>query len=174
MTRLFTKLIIGSLARKVNFIKADFSYTQLIELSLKKVHCFKNGESLIILDGDVRNVKKAMDKIEKWNLKNILLLPDTKAPELIFANYLSSVDDKHPVWKSIYIDYSRDISFKNYKIEKINLDSELAKTWYNEQVKISNNFTTIIGKYWIKDNQVEVEKFKSEFQKQFLKLQEKI
>lgn len=161
-TILMAKAILKTKIRNLEFVKIPFACSSLIELATKKVPTFNHGESIIILDGDVRTQPKEYDKITKRKLKNILLLPGNESPERLLANYLNVLDDDHKLWESINKDYNKDFCFKDHKIEKIRADREIAKAWFNAQLNIWQSLSKVVNE-WIKENKIACDEFINAF-----------
>lgn len=162
-TILFAKAILKTRSHNLEFVKIPFPCTTLIELVSKKVPTFNHRESIIILDGDVRTNTSENDKIKKRKLKNIILLPGNDSPERLLANYLNDLDDGHKLWESINKDYNKSFCFKDHKIEKIKSDREVAKAWFNTQLKVWQSLPKVVNE-WMKENKEACEEFITKFE----------
>lgn len=161
-TEIFVKAILKQkLYGYLNFVKATFSCSSLIELVNKKVPAFSYPYSIIFLDGDVRK-----DKANKKKLsiaRNVLLLPGDDSPERLVAKYLYNLSDTDPLWNNISNCYTKQVCFREISFDRILADREDAKKWFNQQlqywgrggVKVLNPFFATI--------QEDIDSFKSDY-----------
>lgn len=161
-TEIFVKAILKQkLYGYLNFVKATFSCSSLIELVNKKVPAFSYPYSIIFLDGDVRK-----DKANKKKLsiaRNVLLLPGDDSPERLVAKYLYNLSDTDPLWNNISNGYTKQVCFREISFDRILADREDAKKWFNQQlqywgrggVKVLNPFFATI--------QEDIDSFKSDY-----------
>jgi AAA15 family ATPase/GTPase len=161
-TEIFVKAILKQkLYASLNFVDATFSCSSLIELVNKKVPAFSYPYSIIFLDGDVRKDKANKKKLSA--VRNVLLLPGDDSPERMIAKYLYNLSDADLLWNNLSIGYTKQVCFREISFERILVDREDAKKWFNQQlqywgrggVKVLNPFLATI--------QDEVDKFKSDF-----------
>ena len=161
-TEIFVKAILKQkLYGYLNFVKATFSCSSLIELVNKKVPAFSYPYSIIFLDGDVRK-----DKANKKKLsiaRNVLLLPGDDSPERLVAKYLYNLSDTDPLWNNISNGYTKQVCYREISFDRILADREDAKKWFNQQlqywgrggVKVLNPFFATI--------QEDIDSFKSDY-----------
>ena len=161
-TEIFVKAILKQkLYGYLNFVKATFSCSSLIELVNKKVPAFSYPYSIIFLDGDVRK-----DKANKKKLsiaRNVLLLPGDDSPERLVVKYLYNLSDTDPLWNNISNGYTKQVCFREISFDRILADREDAKKWFNQQlqywgrggVKVLNPFFATI--------QEDIDSFKSDY-----------
>ena len=133
-TEIFVKAILKQkLYGYLNFVKATFSCSSLIELVNKKVPAFSYPYSIIFLDGDVRK-----DKANKKKLsiaRNVLLLPGDDSPERLVVKYLYNLSDTDPLWNNISNGYTKQVCFREISFDRILADREDAKKWFNQQLQ---------------------------------------
>ena len=133
-TEIFVKAILKQkLYGYLNFVKATFSCSSLIEMVNKKVPAFSYPYSIIFLDGDVRK-----DKANKKKLsiaRNVLLLPGDDSPERLVAKYLYNLSDTDPLWNNISNGYTKQVCFREISFDRILADREDAKKWFNQQLQ---------------------------------------
>lgn len=159
--QIFLKALIKRNFPNLVYIDCNFGCSFLLELGQKKVQGFNYLQSLIVLDGDVKNEKNFKRKIKY--LKNILILPGEKSIERLLADFLINQFDTAPLWNQIESGYNKQISFKNYTHTEIINDREKAKSWFNEQKKYWGRGCTKLINLWIKENEVEVNEFIEQF-----------
>lgn len=161
-TEIFVKAILKQkLYASLNFVDATFSCSSLIELVNKKVPAFSYPYSIIFLDGDVKKHKVNKKKLSA--IRNVLLLPCDDSPERLVARYLYNLSDADLLWNKLSTGYTKQVCFREISFERILVDREDAKKWFNQQlqywgrggVKVLNPFLATI--------QDEVDKFKSDF-----------
>lgn len=155
---IFIKGILKSTRSKnLNYLKCKMGCSNYIELVTKKIHGFGFPESLIILDGDVKNERSSMRKIAGY--KNFLVLPKNDSPERELAKFLDSLSDESPYWNEIYPNYSHQFAFRDHSVEEIMTDRIKAKAWFQSQIRYWGNGCTKIINSWAKENSVEVGQF---------------
>jgi AAA15 family ATPase/GTPase len=155
--KIFVKAILKSKASHLSFINATFGCSSLIELGAKKIPAFSFPESVVFLDGDVRNNSSLMKKLK--NLPNYLILPGNSSPERLIADFLFQLPDDSPVWGSIHADYTKQLCFRDVKLKDIQIDREKAKYWFNSQSGMWGSNASKVFKPWIEANQQEVDEF---------------
>ena len=160
---IFVKSLLGIKHTKhLKFIDVSLGCGNLIELASKKIPSFSFSNSIIVLDGDVKNKTKQYKKAKK--IRNILLLPTDQSPEQIIGNFLYETDDSHRLWGEIDASFNHQYCFQNYSIENIRTDRVKAKEWFNSHLdKWGRNANKVLN-YWKKDNKQLVEDFKQEFE----------
>jgi len=157
----FFRALIKRKSSLLQFIDCTLGCDNLIELAKKKVVGFKYPDSLIVLDGDVRMETSKMRRINQ--LHNFLILPGTKSPERLLAEFLHSLSDESPVWDNIYNGYSKQHTFRDFSLREIQTNREKAKEWFNnEKQHWGRNCANVINP-WIMENQAEVDAFLSAF-----------
>lgn len=129
---IFAKAILKGKAKGLNFVDVTFSCGNLIELAHKKVPAFCYPYSIIIVDGDVKNDRKYMDKIK--GLDNILILPGNISPERLLAEFLYKLSDADPLWEGIRKGFTKQQCFRSIAYDEIIAGGEIgrqnAKKWF--------------------------------------------
>ncbi|WP_421497759.1 ATP-dependent nuclease [Flavobacterium columnare] len=171
---IFLKGLIKSRKSNFNFINVTMGCSNFIELVKKKIPGFCYPESIICLDGDVRDDKRKMSDIKKYN--NFLLLPRNISPERILADMLFKQSDGDEIWESLYEGYNKQFCFSKYSLDEILSDRVKAKDWFNSQKQYwgSNNTCNKIMNFWIKKNREEYDKFIIDFDNFVKKMNDKI
>ena len=145
----------------IKHVDAKLGCKEYINLIEARIPSFYPPNGLVVLDGDV-------DKNEHYNhvANKILLLPGPKSPEQLVADWINSLSDTHPFWKSINIGYTRQFCFQDYHYPELN-DRVKAKAWFQSQCpkEIWGNKAHKMMKYWKKDHHDEVEAFAESFVK---------
>lgn len=168
---IFLKSLLGRKASLLNFIDIRLGCGNLIQLASSKVPSFTFPNSIIVLDGDVKSESKQLRKVNKLN--NILLLPTSKSPEQLIANYLNELSDSDELWKSIDQTFDHSYCFKDYSLEEINNNREKAKKWFNlHKDSWGRNVSKVLNP-WKKKNANLVEQFTSDFAKLYNKFADK-
>lgn len=117
--------------KQLKFVDIDFSGANLITLVSKKVPAFMVPEAIVIVDGDVRKDYSKMKHIDKS--KNILVLPTDMSPEQLIATFLVELSEEDRLWGTIGVGYSRQVCFRDYVLEEILNNRELAKSWFRRE-----------------------------------------
>ncbi|MDE1236949.1 AAA family ATPase [Vibrio aestuarianus] len=127
----FTRAILQGKKFNLKYEPLTMGCNNYLELGRKKVPSFQHPNSIVVLDGDVR------DKLPKGpaKLKNFICLPGELNPESLLADFLDELPDAHPFWKQKKNHYSHQVCFRNYDIDEIKANRVTAKKWYQEQVK---------------------------------------
>lgn len=127
----FAKAILQGNKFHLKYEPLTMGCNNYLELGRKKVPSFQHPNSIVVLDGDVRN------KLPKGpaTLKNYICLPGELNPESLLADFLEALPDAHPFWKQKKSHYSHQVCFRNYDIDEIKANRITAKKWYQEQVK---------------------------------------
>lgn len=160
-TALFVKSLLKGQSRYLDIIDATLSCTVLIDLVSRKVPAFSFPQSIVFLDGDVRQAPQSLKKLKEAN--NVLLLPGTESPERMVAKYLYNLSDTDILWENIADGYTKQFCFRTTSYGVISTDRVKAKEWFNAQLaywgrggnKVLNPFFSSIEK--------EVDNFKREF-----------
>ena len=143
----------------VKHIKAKLGCKEYINLIEARIPSFYPPEGIVVLDGDV-------DKNEHYNhvANKILLLPGPKSPELLVYDWIYSLSDAHPFWKSINASYTRQYCFQDF--HELN-NREQAKQWFQSQCTkaIWGKTAHKMMKFWKKEHRNEVETFVNDFTK---------
>jgi hypothetical protein len=158
---IFAKALLKSKASKLNFIDCTLSCSSLIDLASRKIPSFIFPSSMIILDGDVKNVPKELSKIKK--LQNVITLPKTLSPERLLAAFLWNLDDNSPVWASIDPNFNKDYCFRDIKLTEIESNREKAKLWFSSHIKLWGYNATKVINPWAAVHQSDVDTFILEF-----------
>lgn len=161
-TVIFTKKLLGTKANNLKFIDVTISCSTLMDLVYRKVPSFTFPNSVIVLDGDVRNDTANKKKIK--GAKNVLILPTSESPERIIANLLYNLSDTDPLWASLNPDYTKQVCFRDYSIERINSNREDAKKWFRkQQEELGTKWCTKTIHRWKKDYSEEFNTFVADF-----------
>lgn len=132
----FAKAILKRRACDLNFIDVSISCSKLVDLVSMKVPAFTCPNSIVILDGDVRENKSMFKKIK--NAKNVLVLPGHESPERMLARYLYNLSDSDVLWTRLALGYNKQVCFREYSFEQIMSNREKgrqdAKKWFNSQL----------------------------------------
>lgn len=160
-TILFVKALLKRKSKNLNFITCTMGCGQLIELASKKVPSFTFPNSIIILDGDVRNDPSQQKRIKKIN--NILLLPTNKSIEQLLANFLFKLSDNSPIWSSIDEHFNKQYCFKEYDKNEILTERRKAKEWFNSHLSIWGRNATKVINPWMEKYPDDISAFLAEF-----------
>lgn len=158
---IFTKALLKSKASNLKFINCTLSCSNLIELCVKKIPPFIFPNSLIFLDGDVKNNPVELKKVN--TSKNIILLPSKNSPEQTIADFLFTLDDESEVWNNVNSNFTKSYCFKDFSIKEIKKDRIKAKAWFNSHLKKWGPNATKIINPWIKENKTDADKFIADF-----------
>lgn len=158
---IFAKALLKSKANKFNFIDCTLSCSALIDLATRKIPSFVLPNSIIFLDGDVREQNTDLKKVRKLN--NVVLLPSNISPERILAKYLDGLDDESSLWNDINPNFTKQYCFKDYSLSEILTDREKAKKWFNSHIKTWGVNATKVINPWIMENKVLVDEFILDF-----------
>lgn len=120
---IFAKAILKRRTSRLQFVDCTMGCSNYLELAKKNIEGFKYKQSIIILDGDVKSESSKMRELKKY--KNILLLPDTKSPERLIAEYLHSLQENSPLWNKIYNGYTKQLVFRDYSLKEIQTDRDM-------------------------------------------------
>lgn len=129
----FIKAILGRKFSNLEYPDIKLGCGNLLQLGEKKVPSFTFPNSIVVLDGDAQN------QLKKKRLKNYLCLPGQLNPESMLANFLSTLPDASPFWTEKSPDYSKQVCFRDYSLQQITSHREIAKKWYNQQLKLEAN-----------------------------------
>lgn len=157
----FTKALLKGKKNLLSFVDSNFSCSNLINLASQKIPTFCYPESVIFLDGDVKQNAREIRRVN--SLKNIVLLPGNKSPERLLADFLFNLDDNSPIWKSINEDFNKLYCFKDHSYDNIMSTREIAKAWFNFHLKDWGINATKIVTPWAKENKDAVTEFIDNF-----------
>jgi len=157
----FLKALLKRRSSKLQCLDCTLGCDNLIELSQRKVPGFKFPNSLIVLDGDVRQVNSKMKKIRKQG--NIILLPGNVSPERLIANFIHGLSDESKVWISFQDAYNKTFVFRDYSLQEIKDDRQKAKDWFNQQKEHWGSGGAKIINLWMQENKDAVKQFLMEF-----------
>lgn len=122
---------------------------------------FNAPESIVIVDGDVRNEKTQMKEVSASD--NILILPSKMSPERFTATYLHDLSEADSLWETIGEGYTKQVCFKDYPYEEIMEDRIKAKEWFRrESASWGRNASKVLTPLFKKYN-TEREEFVSDF-----------
>lgn len=130
---IFAKAILKGLKSKLDFANSSLGCGNLIDLATRKVKSFSFPNSLVILDGDVKNESSKMKKVRP--LKNVLLLPGDNSPERLIATFLYELSDTSYVWKQVDENFTKSLCFREYSYRNVMSCRETAKLWFNSHLK---------------------------------------
>lgn len=159
---LFLKSLLKGRMRVLKPINCTFGGSNLVELVSKKVPGFSLGESLVVLDGDVRKESSKLKKIQKH--KNILILPGNLSPERLIASFLHALMDDSKIWDDIHKDYNKQFAFRDYTFQDIMSCRVKAKKWFNSQERYWGRSCARVISPWLQANKEIYEQFISEFE----------
>jgi AAA15 family ATPase/GTPase len=157
----FLRAIIKSKASSLQFVDCTMGCDNYVELARKKIIGFRFPESIIALDGDVRADTAKMRKLSQF--KNFLVLPGSKSPERLIAEFLHKLKDDSPIWDKIHQGYTKQIVFSEYSLKEIQSSRDKGKLWFRSQKgNWGKNCANVINP-WIIENKAEVDNFIEEF-----------
>lgn len=143
-----------AITKNLNFVQVSMGCESYLNLITHKIPAFLYPNSIIILDGDVR--QKIERKNEK-NRKNIVCLPWYKSPEKILAEFLNNLKDSDPLWVN---GFTHQLCFRDYSFDDINKRDKAKKRFNSDSIK---KFHSQILKYWKKEHKDQLEEFKKSF-----------
>lgn len=146
------KVLLRGYTSKLAFSKCSFGCGNLINLMQTKVPSFCFPDSIVLLDGDVNTNETYKANLAKIKKPNWLILPTQQSPERFIAEFLDSLSDEDSFWISINQDYTRQVCFKNYRLEQILHDRVVAKRWFQEQISYNKYWCSKVLKAWIKSS----------------------
>lgn len=159
---IFVKSLLGPTRTKhLNFIDVSLGCGNLIDLASRKIPTFIFPNSIIVLDGDVKNEKKQNNRVKR--IKNILLLPTNKSPEQIVSQFLNDLSDTHSLWKNIDANYSKQYCFQYFVNDEIQNKRSIAKEWFNSQLRLWGRNATKVLTHWKNENNELVNEFNNNF-----------
>ncbi|OPC19545.1 ABC oligo/dipeptide transport, ATP-binding protein [Elizabethkingia anophelis] len=147
---IFLKGLLKSKKSTLNFIQCTMGCANYLELVKRNIPGFSFPQSLICLDGDVKNEKKNMRLITGF--KNIILLPGNNSPERLLAEMLNSELESSEIWEQLFPEYTKQICFSEYTIKDIETDRQKAKLWFNSQKQYWGTNCTKVINFWINKN----------------------
>lgn len=124
----FARSLLGN-SFSIELIPIKLSCSNLIDLGRRGVPSFTFPNAIVVLDGDSKK------DLKKKRLTNFLCLPTEKSPERVIATVLDQLDDEDPFWEKHKDGYSKQFCFKEHKFEDIMDDRDVAKAWYDEQIR---------------------------------------
>ena len=160
---LFLKGIMQSKFSLFSYNKCSLGCGELLNLTKKKVYGFREKDSIIVLDGDIKNDSSKMKNIK--NFKNVLLLPGKESPELLLAEYLYEKNDSDKIWEELCNEYTKQVAFKDYQINEIKNGNgnkksrDISKEWFKQQLQYWGKDGSKLIKLWAKENESEVKEF---------------
>jgi AAA15 family ATPase/GTPase len=158
---IFVKSLIGRKTKFLNFVKVNLGCGNLIQLATNKVPSFSFPNSIIILDGDVKQNNKQLRAVNK--LKNVLLMPTDKSPEQLIANFLDGLDDSNPLWSNIDDTFDHQYCFQDISNDEVQQDRDKAKEWFNKHLPIWGRNASKVLSEWKKTNKDSVIEFNCKF-----------
>jgi hypothetical protein len=161
-TAIFAKALLKKRASKLRFIDCNLGCSNLIDLASHKIPSFIFPKSIVILDGDIRDDLKKMNKTKSF--KNFIVLPSNLSPERLLAEYLYNLDDESDIWAKINPNFTKQYCFKEFTPEEIRADREKAKKWFNSHLKRWGRNATKVINPWISVNIPIVDNFIKEFE----------
>lgn len=156
----FAKSILGrSITKFVEFDNFNCSAEHYFVFLDKKISEFQN--SLIILDGDMKNNKNG-----KKRFKNVVILPPNcipqkTCPEKLFYDFLVGLPDTDKFWSTELDGHTKDTCFRDFISEPNSTDKY--KKWYDQQKEFWGRGCCRLHNRWIEENKQEVERFRKEF-----------
>ncbi len=169
---IFIKSLLGRKTKYLNFIDISLGCGNLIQLATSKVPSFIFPNSIIVLDGDVKEDKKQYTRAKK--IKNLLLLPANKSPEQIISQFLFNLPDANPLWKSIDETFDHGFCFQNFSNEEIQADRDKAKKWFNQHINLWGRNASKVLNYWKQENAAEVQEFNNIFDNLYIEFTKKL
>jgi hypothetical protein len=157
----FLKALLKRRSSKLQCIDCTMGCGNLIELSQKKVPGFKFPNSLIVLDGDVRQDNSKMNRIK--NLENIILLPGNVSPDRLIASFIHGLSDESPAWNRFPDGYNKTFVFLDYSLQDILNDRQKAKAWFKQQKEHWGRGGARMVNLWMQENKDAVKQFLNEF-----------
>jgi len=154
-------LMIGTdIKKKVEIKEVPIGASTLKELAQKNHPAFK--KMLFILDGDQKT-------IDSNKIPRVICLPGNTYPEKIFYNFLlKSIDDDDDYWDNDY-HFTKQVCFNGY----INISGKgQFKDWFEKKCGCNGNSYAKVMNRWKKENNAELLKFQSEFNKYFRKIRD--
>lgn len=145
---IFVKAILKRKADCLHFVNISLSASSLLEMSFRKVPAFTFPHSIIILDGDISSEKDKARKLS--SVDNVLLLPGSKSPERVIAEYLHNLSDTDPLWSTIGSGFSKQLCFRDITFSEImnggDQGRKHAKEWFNSHLsKWGTNATKVLN-----------------------------
>lgn len=160
----FVKAILGRTYKDIEFQHdVTLGCKNYIQLATKKIPNFIFPNSIVVLDGDTR------DMLAKKRLKNFICLPGDMNPESMLATFLHNLPESDSFWTLKNPDYSKQYCFMDFSLEDILGDRKQAKLWYNRQLDSGNwgGSASALYKIFLDTIPADVEKFKNDFKKAY-------
>lgn len=158
---LFAKYLLRGKTSMLNFVDINIPCTILTQLSAKKIPAFNAPESIVIVDGDVRNENAQMKEVSASD--NILILPSNMSPERFTATYLHDLSEADPLWETIGEGYTKQVCFKDYPYDEIMEDRIKAKEWFRRETASWGRNASRVLTPLFKKHKAEREEFVSDF-----------
>ena len=160
---IFVKSLIGQKTKNLNFIDISLGCGNLIQLATVKVPSFTYPNSIIVLDGDVKENRSQLNSVKK--IKNILLLPLNKSPEQFLSSFLYNLKDEHFLWNQIDETFDHQFCFQEFSNDEIQTDRVKAKKWFNNHLPLWGRNASKVLNVWKKENKELVDAFNENFDK---------
>lgn len=157
----FVKSLIGQKTKYVNFVDVSLGCGNIIQLASVKVPSFSFPNSIIVLDGDVKEDARQFNRTKK--LKNVLFLPTNLSIEQLLSEFLFNLSDTHPLWNEIDETFDHQYCFQEYSNDEIQTDREKAKKWFNTHYPIWGRNASKVLNVWKKENKELVQEFNDSF-----------
>lgn len=162
------RFLLKDFSKSLKFENVKLSCNELINLVEAKVESFSFPNSIVILDGDVKNDEGKLKKIKRF--KNIMCLPTCYSPEQMLAHYLENLSDENILWGKINTDYLKDVCFRGYLPQSIYRDRVQAKSWFNHQEsKYGKSWCRKVLSSWKKEHEEDCLAFVKDFSRRLTK-----
>lgn len=145
----------------MNFVDVSLGCGNIIQLASVKVPSFSFPNSIIVLDGDVKEDARQFNRTKK--LKNVLFLPTNLSIEQLLSEFLFNLSDTHPLWNEIDETFDHQYCFQEYSNDEIQTDREKAKKWFNTHYPIWGRNASKVLNVWKKENKDLVQEFNDNF-----------
>lgn len=146
------KCLLKGFVNRLNFIKSPISCNLIVDLIQRHIPTFTFPDSIVILDGDVKEDHALWVKLQKLKSHNWLVLPSVTSPERLIASFLEALPEADSYWSSIHPDYRKQVCFRDYNLEDILADRVKAKEWFRQQEAISSSWCNKSIRRWIKES----------------------
>jgi AAA15 family ATPase/GTPase len=145
----------SDIKKRIDIFPTKLGKDQLKDIAKKKIPDFK--KSLIVLDGDTSNGR----------LNNVICLPGNFGPDRLIYDFLRTCDSA--IFEKIKTGYTKQFCFRDVNTLDSSTDDnrtrDKLKRWYKDQRKNWGRSGTNAWKFWVKQNQKEVDKFIEKFKK---------
>ncbi len=129
--------------QKISLGQDEYQY-----LLAKKPKWFNN--SIVVLDGDAKIQKK---------YPNLLKLPGSNSPEVMFHNFLDNLHEDDPFWGKELGSYKKAVFISTKLTSEELKDRNKTKHWFNENLKYWGKSGSRLFKYWKEKNENLANKF---------------